>query len=195
MSIDIDVRKMVTIVEEVHHEFGPRAERPRVRAACAAVIKNPYAGRYEADIAPMMEALKPLGLSMSRKLIAVLGGDVATIEAYGKGAIVGENGELEHGALWHVPGGYGMRELLGGAKAIVPSSKKVAGMGGAIDIPIGHIDAAYVRSHFDAMEVSIPDAPRANEIVYVLVMTTGPRVHERVGGLRHDEISAGDGLR
>lgn len=195
MSIDIDVRKMVTIVEEIHHEFGPKAERPRVRAACAAVIRNPYAGRYEEDIQPMMEALKPLGLAMSKRLIEVLGGDVKAIEAYGKGAIVGENGELEHGALWHVPGGYGMRELLGGAKAIVPSSKKVAGMGGAIDIPIGHIDAAYVRSHFDAMEVSVPDAPRANEIVYVLVMTTGPRVHERVGGLRVEEISAGDGLR
>ncbi len=195
MSIDIDVRKMVTIVEEIHHEFGPKAERPRVRAACAAVIRNPYAGRFEEDIQPMMEALKPLGLAMSKRLIEVLGGDVKAIEAYGKGAIVGENGELEHGALWHVPGGYGMRELLGGAKAIVPSSKKVAGMGGAIDIPIGHIDAAYVRSHFDAMEVSVPDAPRANEIVYVLVMTTGPRVHERVGGLRVEEISAGDGLR
>jgi hypothetical protein len=195
MSIDIDVRKMVTIVEEIHHEFGPKGERPRVRAACAVVIRNPYAGRYEEDIQPMMEALKPLGLAMSKKLIAALGGDIKSIEAYGKGAIVGENGELEHGALWHVPGGYGMRELLGGTKAIVPSSKKVAGMGGAIDIPIGHIDAAYVRSHFDAMEVSVPDAPRANEIVYVLVMTTGPRVHERVGGLRVEEISAGDGLR
>lgn len=195
MSLEIDVRKMVTTVEEIHHEFGPRAERPRVRAACAAVIRNPYAGRYEPDIQPMMEALKPLGLAMSRKLVAALGGDVAAVEAYGKGAIVGENGELEHGALWHVPGGYGMRELLGGAKAIVPSSKKVGGMGAAIDIPIGHIDAAYVRSHFDAMEVSVPDAPRADEIVYVLCMTTGPRVHERVGGLRVEDISAGDGLR
>jgi len=195
MSLEIDVRKLVTIVEEIHHEFGPRAEQPRFRAACAAVIRNPYAGRFEPDIQPMMEALKPLGLAMSRKLVAALGGDVKAIEAYGKGAMVGEGGELEHGALWHVPGGYGMRELLGGAKAIVPSSKKVTGMGGAIDIPIGHIDAAYVRSHFDAMEVSIPDAPRANEIVFVLVMTTGPRVHERVGGLRVDQISAGDGLR
>ena len=195
MNPEIDVRKMVTIVEEIRHDNGPRPARPRMRAAVAAVIRNPYAGRYEADIQPMMEALKPLGLEMSQRLVAALGGDVKAIEAYGKGAIVGEAGELEHGALWHVPGGYGMRELLGGAKAIVPSAKKLAGIGSALDVPIGHIDAAYVRSHFDAMEVSVPDAPRAGEIVYILVMTTGPRVHERVGGLRHDEIKGEDGLR
>jgi hypothetical protein len=189
------VRKFVVCTEEILHEGGPKPERPRQRAAVAAVVRNPYAGRYEADILPMMEALKPLGLEMSRRLIDALGGQRAAIEAYGKGAIIGEAGEIEHGALWHVPGGYAMRELLGGAKAIVPSSKKVGGLGAAIDIPIHHINAAYVRSHFDAMEVRVPDAPRADEIVFVLAMTTGPRVHARVGGLTVAEIKVGDGQR
>lgn len=191
----VQVRKFVVVAEEILHEGGPRPERPRTRAAAAAIVKNPYAGKFAQDIMPMMDALKPLGLEMSRRLIEALGGDPKAIEAYGKGAIVGEAGELEHGALWHVPGGYAMRELLGGAKAIVPSAKKVAGMGATIDIPIHHINAAYVRSHFDAMEVRIPDAPRANEIVFVLAMTTGPRVHNRAGGLTVAEIKVGDGQR
>jgi hypothetical protein len=191
----VQVRKFVVVAEEILHEGGPKPERARTRAAAAAIVRNPYAGKYVADIMPMMEALKPLGLEMSRRLIGALGGDPKSIEAYGKGAIVGEAGELEHGALWHVPGGYAMRELLGGAKAIVPSAKKVAGMGATIDIPIHHVNAAYVRSHFDAMEVRIPDAPRANEIVFVLAMTTGPRVHNRAGGMTAAEIKVGDGQR
>ena len=195
MSVAIEVRKVVTTVEEIHHEFGPPPASPRRRGAIVVVIKNPYAGSYVKDITPMMEALKPLGLDLSQRLIAALGCKPDDIQAYGKGAIVGEGGELEHGALWHVPGGYGMREVLGGAKAIVPSSKKVGGMGARLDIPIGHIDAAYVRSHFDAMEIGLNDAPRRDEIVYGLVMTTGGRVHERVGGLRHEDIGGEDGLR
>jgi len=191
----VQVRKFVFTAEEILHEGGPRPEQPRRRAAAAAVVRNPYAGRHEADIMPMMEALKPLGLEMSRRLIEALGGDPKSIEAYGKGAIVGEAGELEHGALWHVPGGYAMRELLGGAKAIVPSAKKVAGMGAAIDIPIHHINAAYVRSHFDAMEVRVPDAPRANELVLIVVVTDGGRPHPRIGGLTKDEARKDDGLR
>jgi len=195
MSVAIEVRKIVTTVEEIRHEFGPPPASPRRRGAIMAVIKNPYAGGYVKDITPMMEALKPLGLELSHQLIAAMGCKPEDIQAYGKGAIVGEGGELEHGALWHVPGGYGMREVLGGAKAIVPSSKKVGGMGARLDIPIGHIDAAYVRSHFDAMEIGLHDAPRRDEIIYGLVMTTGGRVHERVGGLRHEDIGGEDGLR
>jgi hypothetical protein len=127
--------------------------------------------------------------------LEALGGDPKAIQGYGKGAIVGAAGELEHGALWHVPGGYAMREALGGAKAIVPSAKKVGAPGARLDVPITHIDASYVRSHFDAMEVGVPDAPRADEMVYALVMTTGSRVHARVGGLAHDQIKGEDGLR
>jgi hypothetical protein len=190
----IDVRKIVTIVEEIRHEGGPPAARPQRKGAICMVIHNPYAGRYHEDIMPMMEALKAPGLEMARRLIVALG-TADEIEAYGKGAIVGTAGELEHGALWHVPGGYAMRELLGNAKAIVPSSKKVGVAGTRIDIPIHHREAAYVRSHFDAMEVGVPDAPRPDEIVYILAMTTGPRVHARVGGLKASEIKVGDGQR
>jgi hypothetical protein len=160
-----------------------------------AVIRNPFAGAYVEDIAGFMDDLKPLGLQMARALVKALGGDPTTVEGYGKGAIIGQAGELEHGALWHVPGGYAMREILGDAKAIVPSTKKVGGPGTRLDVPVTHINASYVRSHFDAMEVGVPDAPRADEMVLALVMTTGPRVHARVGGLKASEIKGEDGLR
>jgi hypothetical protein len=190
----IDVRKITLTIEEISHEGGPRAKKPRLRGSIAAVIANPYAGKYVDDIMPMMDALKPLGYELAERLIAALGG-AKKIEAYGKGAVVGAGGELEHGALWHVPGGYGMRELLGEAKAIVPSAKKVGTLGTALDIPIHHRNAAYVRSHFDAMEVRVPDAPRDHEIVFILAMTTGPRVHARVGGLEAGKIVGQDGQR
>jgi len=191
----IEIRRICTITEEIRRETGPAPGRIHHRAAVLAVLTNPYAGRYEPDILPMMEALKEPGLEMARRCLDALGGDAKAVAGYGKGAIVGEAGELEHGALWHVPGGYAMRELLGDAKAIVPSSKKVGGPGTRLDVPITHVNASYVRSHFDAMEVGVPGHPRADELVYVLVMTTGARIHERVGGLKPEEISVGDGLR
>jgi hypothetical protein len=191
----IEVRKYVTTIEEVFHEGGPPVARPWRLGAIAAVVKNPFAGRYVAEIQHWMDDLKPLGLSMSRRLVAALGGATAAIEGFGKGAIVGEGGELEHGALWHAPGGYAMREVLGNAKAIVPSTKKVGGPGSRLDVPVTHINASYVRSHFAAMEIGVPDAPRADEIVFILVMTTGARVHDRAGGLKASEIKGQDGLR
>jgi hypothetical protein len=192
---EIILRKRQLTVEEIIHEGGPPAAVPLRRAALLAVIVNPFAGRYVPEIAGFMEDLKPLGLAMAEALIAALGGDPKVVQGYGKGAIVGAAGEIEHGALWHVPGGYAMREVLGGAKAIVPSTKKVGGPGTRLDVPVTHVDASYVRSHFDAVEVGIADAPRADEIVLALVMTTGPRVHERVGGLKASEIKGEDGLR
>lgn len=189
------VRKKAIIVEEIFHEGGPRANVPLKRAAALAVIKNPFAGRYVEDIAFFMEDLKPLGIEMTGDLIKALGGDPAVVEGYGKGAIVGVNGEIEHGALWHVPGGYSMRELLPASNAIVPSTKKVGGPGTRLDVPVTHCNASYVRSHFDAMEVGLNDAPKADEIMLALVMTTGPRVHARVGGLQASEIKGEDGLR
>jgi hypothetical protein len=192
---DVKVRKFLVSVEEIHHEGGPVAEVPPRRGAVLAVIENPYAGAWHENILPFMEDLKPLGLAMAQKLLAALGGDPKSIEGYGKGAIVGEAGELEHAALWHAPGGYSMREVLGGAKAIVPSTKKVGGPGTRLDVPVTHTDASYVRSHFDAIEVGITDAPRANEMVVALVMTTGPRVHARAGGLAVADIKGEDGLR
>ena len=191
---EFELRKTIVTVEEIRHDLGPAPAEPRLRAACLAVVANPFAGRFHENLQPAMEDLKPLGLEMSRRLIAALGGP-GGIDGYGKGTIVGEAGELEHGALWHVPGGYAMRELLGESRAIVPSSTKVAGPGATLDVPLGHINAAYVRSHFDAIEVRVPDAPRAGEIVFVLAMAKGPRIHARMGGLAASEIKAHDGLR
>jgi len=168
---------------------------PLRRAVICTAIENPFAGRYEPDIMPFIEDLNPLGKFMAEKLVAALGGDPSAVEGYGKGVIIGTDGELEHGALWHPAGGYAMREVLGGAKAIVPSAKKVGAAGTRIDIPITHKDASYVRSHFDAIETGIPDAPRPREMVVILAMTTGPRVHSRAGGLKASEIKGEDGLR
>ena len=192
---EVRVRKFVIAVEEIFHEGGPAAPVPPRRAAALAIITNPFSGSYVADIAGFMDDLKPLGLEMAEALVAALGGNSHVVEGYGKGAIVGAAGELEHGALWHVPGGYAMREILGGAKAIVASSKKIGGPGARLDIPVTHINASYVRSHFDSMEVGMADGPRADEILLALVMTTGPRVHARVGGLKASEIKGEDGLR
>ncbi|OYW52460.1 MAG: hypothetical protein B7Y84_15810 [Azorhizobium sp. 32-67-21] len=192
---EIKIRKRLVILEDIFHEGGPAAATPRKRGAILTVIENPFAGRYVEDIAGFMDDLTPLGVAMAGELLAALGGDAAAIDGYGKGAIVGAAGEIEHGALWHVPGGYAMREILGDAKAIVPSTKKVGGPGTRLDVPITHTNASYVRSHFDAMEVGVPDGPKANEIALVLVMTCGARVHARVGGLAADKIKGEDGLR
>lgn len=192
---EVRIRKIATAIEEIHHEGGPPVASPLLRGAAMAVIENPFAGRFVQDIQPFMEDLKPLGLDLAKRLLALLGGDPARIECYGKGSLVGAGGELEHGALWHAPGGYAMREVLGGAKAIVPSSKKVGGVGARLDVPVTHVNASYVRSHFDSMEVGMNDAPRANEMLVVLVMTTGPRVHNRAGGIAAADIIGEDGLR
>ncbi len=191
---EVRIRKQCVVVEEIFHEGGPAASEPLLRAAALAVIDNPYAGRYEPVIEGFMDDLKPLGLALASRLVQALGG-ADNVQGYGKGAIVGGAGEIEHGALWHVPGGYAMRELLGDAKAIVPSSKKVGAPGTRLDIPITHINACYVRSHFDAIEIGINDSPKANEMVLALVMTSGARVHQRVGGLQAADIRGEDGLR
>jgi hypothetical protein len=192
---EFPIRKIAVLTEEILHEGGPAPATPRRRAAALALVKNPYAGGYVAELQPGMEALKPLGLMLTDRLIAALGGDIAAIDGYGKGAIVGTEGEIEHGALWHVPGGYAMRERLGNAKAIVPSAMKVGAFGAALDVPLGHTNAAYVRSHFDAMTVSMPDGPRPDEILFCLAMARGPRVHNRMGGLAAADVKGEDGLR
>jgi len=189
------VRKIAVFTEEVRHDGGPVLDKPLMRGWVACVIENPFAGRYEPDVQSFMDQLKPIGLECSTKLLTALGGDKGAIEAYGKGSLVGADGELEHGALWHVPGGYAMRELLGQAFAIVPSMTKVGTLGTLLDIPIHHKDAAYVRSHFDGITASVPDAPRANELMFALAMTTGGRPHARMGGLTKAEISKWDGQR
>jgi len=190
---DLSLRKMLSVVEEIFHEGGPVADTPLRRAAAIAVIHNPFAGRYEPEIQGFMDDLRPLGLQMAQTLMTLLGGP-DKVEGYGKGALIGAAGELEHGALWHAPGGYAMREAIGGTRAIVPSAKKVGGVGARLDVPITHINAAYVRSHFDSMEVGCNDAPHAGEMALALVMTTGPRIHSRSGGLEAADIIGKDGL-
>lgn len=192
---DVKVRKTITGVEDVFHEGGPVAEIPYRRGFIVKVIENPFAGRYVEDIQPFMEDLKPLGKQMAGDLIAAMGVEPSGIEGYGKGAIIGEAGEIEHGALWHAPGGYSMREHVPNSTAIVPSTKKVGGPGARLDVPVTHVAASYVRSHFDAIEVGVEDAPRADEMAVVLVMTTGARVHNRAGGLPASDIKGEDGLR
>ena len=191
---ELEIRKIALNVEEIYHEGGPVAETPLLRGACFAVISNPFAGRYVPEIQGFMDDLRPLGIDLASRLAVALGG-ADKIEGYGKGALVGAAGELEHGALWHAPGGYAMREVIGGAKAIVPSAKKVGGPGTRLDVPITHVNASYVRSHFDSMEVGLNDAPRADELLFALVMTTGPRIHARSGGLEAWGIKGVDGLR
>ncbi|MGB3502757.1 MAG: amino acid synthesis family protein [Mesorhizobium sp.] len=191
---DFPIRKISILTEEIVHDGGSIAQTPRLRGAAMALVKNPFAGRFEAELQPAMDDLKPLGAMLTERLIAALGGPEG-IDGYGKGAIVGTAGEIEHGALWHVPGGYAMRERLPATKAIVPSAMKVGGFGASLDVPLGHANAAYVRSHFDAMTVTMADGPRPDEIVFVLVMARGGRIHSRMGGLEAWQVKGEDGLR
>ncbi len=191
---DFTLRKTMLFVEEIHHDGGPVPPLPRRRAAIVALVRNPFAGGYTEDLQSAMDDLKPLGLVLTDRLIEAMSG-IDGIDGYGKAAMAGEKGELEHTALWHVPGGYAMRERLGEAKAIVPSSMKQGGAGTRIDIPLGHINAAYVRSHFDGMEVGVPDGPQADELLFALAMSRGARVHNRMGGLAVEDVTGEDGLR
>lgn len=192
--MEIRVRKIVHGVEECWHDGGPQRATPVVKGWIAAAVSNPYAGAFTETLDPSIEALKTLGVDLSRRLSALLGG-AAAVDAYGKGAIVGSAGEIEHSALWHVPGGYAMRDVLGKALAIVPSTVKMGGFGTTLDVPLHHKDACYVRSHFDAVTMSMTDGPRPDEIVFVLAMARGGRPHARMGGLTVDQIAKWDGQR
>jgi hypothetical protein len=189
----IEIRKRSLTVETIFHEGGPVGATPLKLAAACAVIRNPYAGRYEPDLLPFMAELRSLGTLLAQELVETLGKD--KVEVYSKAAIVGVNGELEHAAVWHEAGGWAMRAVLGEPKAIVPASKAVAATGYRLMVPLHYIHAAYVRSHYNSMEVGIQDAPRPNEILFALVMGTGGRIHERLGGLTKDKVSVGDGQR
>ena len=190
-----EVRKIAVTVEETWHDGGPRVLSPVRIGVAAAVVKNPDAGRYVEDILPLMPDLKELGLELSHRLLDALGGDPQVIEAYGKGAIVGTSGDIEYGALWHEAGGWSMRTVLNEPKAIVPSNMMIGIVGTRLQVPLGHIHAAYVRSHFVGTDLGFHDAPRPDEIVYGLAMSTGGRVHARAGGLQVAQISAHDGLQ
>ncbi|MFZ3214783.1 MAG: amino acid synthesis family protein [Candidatus Acidiferrales bacterium] len=190
------IRKIITFVEETHSEMD-RAILPATRrAAAVAVIENPFAGKYVEDLSALMSIGEELGELLAGRAVAALGIPGSNVESYGKAAAVGENGELEHAAaILHPKLGTPVRKALGKGAALIPSSKKRGGMGVVLDIPLGHKDAAFVRSHFDGMEVRIPDAPRANEIVVAVAVTDSGRPLARVGGLSKDQIKGEDGLR
>ncbi len=189
----IEIRKRSLTIETLYHEGGPPPAVPLKLAAACAVIRNPYAGRYEPDLMPFMAELRSLGTLLAQELVDTLGRE--NVEVYSKAAIVGVNGELEHAAVWHEAGGWAMRAVLGEPKAIVPSSKAVASAGYRLMVPLHYIHAAYVRSHYNSMEIGMQDAPRPNEILFALVMGTGGRVHSRLGGLTKDKVSVNDGQR
>ena len=190
------IRKIVTIVEETRTEMGRAVDPPTRRAAAIAVIENPFAGRYVDDLTELVDVGEELGQILTERAVAALGIDGPQAQSYGKAAAVGEDGELEHAAaILHPKLGAPARKVLGKGAALIPSSKKRGGPGVPFDIPLGHKDAAFVRSHFDGMEVRIADAPRADEIVVAVAVTDSGRPLPRVGGLKADEIKGEDGLR
>ena len=190
------IRKMMTVTDEIHREMGREINPPTRRAAAIAVIENPFAGRYVEDLSDLMEIGVELGGLLGERAVAALGITPAQAESYGKAAMVGENGELEHcAAILHPKLGAPLRKAVEKGAALVPSSKKRGGPGQTLDIPLGHKDAAYVRSHFDGMEVWISDAPRANEILVALAVTDSGRPLPRVGGLEAKDAKGEDGLR
>ncbi len=190
------IRKLVVVVDEVHRENGQVVSPPTRRALAMAVIENPYAGRFVENLDALIEIGEELGGLLGDRCVQALGITPAQAQSYGKAAIVGEAGEIEHAAaILHPKLGAPLRRAVEQGAALVPSSKKLGGMGTAIDVPLGHKDAAYVRSHFDAMEARVPDAPRANEIVVAVVVTDSGRPLARIGGLQANEIEGKDGQR
>jgi len=191
-----DVRKLVLIVDETRKEMGREIKPPTRRAVAIAVIANPHAGRYSEKLDDLMEIGEELGGTLGRACVEALGIKPGQAESYGKAAIVGEAGELEHAAaILHPRLGAPLRKAVEKGAALVPSAKKMGGPGTPIDVPLGHKDAAFVRSHFDAIEARVADAPRANEIVVAVAVTDSGRPLARVGGLQKNEIKGEDGLR
>jgi hypothetical protein len=190
------IRKVLTVIDEIHREMGRAVSPPTRRAVALAVIDNPFAGKYQEDLSGLMTIGEELGGFLTEKCVKALGIEGGKAESFGKAAIVGENGELEHAAaILHPKMGTPVRKVLTRGPALIPSAKKMGGPGTPIDVPLGHKDAAFVRSHFDAIEVRVPDAPRANEIVVAIAITDSGRPLPRVGGLQKHEIKGEDGLR
>ena len=194
--MSLEIRKTSVIVEETRNELGRPVTPPTRKAAAIAVIRNPFAGRYTEDLDQLIEIGAELGGMLGEMCVNALGIRPDEAESFGKAAIVGENGEWEHAAaILHPKLGAPLRKAVEKGAALVPSVKKLGGPGSAIDIPLGHKDAAYVRSHFDGMEVRLCDAPRADEILVAIAVTDSGRPFPRVGGLTTDEVKGEDGLR
>jgi hypothetical protein len=192
----MEIRKLVTILEETNSEMGKNLSKPVKKAAAIAIIKNPFAGKYQEDLSELIDDGETLGDTLGNRAREALGISKDECEGYGKGAIIGMSGELEHGhAIMHPKLGAPFREALGGGKAIIPSAAKMGGPGTELDIPTHYKDAAFVRSHFDAMPISVQDAPREDEILVALVVTSSGRPLPRIGGLKKEEAKKEDGLR
>lgn len=190
------IRKIAVTVEETHREMGREIVPPTRKAVAVAVIENPFAGAWAEDLTPLMDIGAELGALLGRRCVEALGIAPGQAQSYGKAAMVGENGELEHAAaILHPKLGAPLRKAVEKGAALVPSSKKMGSPGQVLDVPLGHKDAAYVRSHFDAIEVRLNDAPRAGEIMVAVAVTDSGRPLARVGGLRHEEAEGKDGLR
>lgn len=196
MSDNPEIRKIYSIMEETHAEGQKTLDKPTCKAAAAVVFKNPFAGKYQEDLSILIDWGETLGEVITQKAVVALGVKPEDVQSYGKAAIVGDDGELEHcAALMHPKLGAPMRVSVGGGKAIIPSAKKRGCSGTAIDVPLHYKNAAFVRSHFDAMEVRIPDAPKADELVLIVAVTNSGRPLARVGGLRIEEVKGEDGLK
>lgn len=186
-----EIRKTVVNVETIYHDGGPRADKPLRIVVAAAVVANPFAGQYVEDLMPFMNNLKPLSIQLTNMGLEALGAQPADIQVFGKGAIVGVDGELEHAAMWHAPGGGGMKDVLG-TPGWVAGGKMVGALGARLQIPMVYIRSQWVRSHYNTVEIGIYDAPRPKELVFALAMGTGPRVHARLGGLTTEQAEAGN---
>jgi hypothetical protein len=186
------IRKSVLNIETIHHDGGPPAATPLRIAIAAVVMENPFAGRYEANLMPFMESLKPLAIELTRSMLGALGVDRTAIEIFGKGSMVGTDGELEHAAMWHAPGGAGVKEVLG-AKGFVSAGKMVATLGSRLQMPLVYVNSPWVRSHYNTTELCIHDAPKPRELVFALAIGTGSRIHARLQGVTRQEVEAGKG--
>jgi len=186
------IRKSVLYVETIHHDGGTPPEKPLRIAVAGVVMDNPFAGRYEADLMPFMNSLRPLSVDLSHRLLEALGAAKEDAQIFGKGSMVGTDGELEHAAMWHAPGGGGMKEVLG-AKGFVSAGKMVATLGSRLQIPLVYVNSPWVRSHYNTTELCIHDAPRPRELVFALAMGTGGRIHARLQGLTREQAESGQG--
>lgn len=186
------VRKTVLSIETLHHDGGTPLDVPLRKAVCAAVVANPYAGVHQQDLLPWMEALRPLAIDLTRQLLAALAVAPEAIQGFGKGALVGVDGEHEHAALWHAPGGAGLKSVLN-ARGFVTAGQGMGAVGASLHIPLVYKNSPWVRSHYDAIDLCIADAPRPREVLFALAVSTGPRVHQRLGGLTAAQAEAGQG--
>ena len=186
------IRKSFLCQETIHHDGGTPVDPPLQIAVAAVVMDNPFAGRHEVDLMPFMNSLKPLAVTLSNRLLEALGTARGDIQVFGKGSMVGTDGELEHAAMWHAPGGAGIKEVLG-AKGFVSAGKMIATLGSRLQIPLIYVNSPWVRSHYNTTELCIHDAPKPRELVFALAMGTGSRVHARLQGLTREQAEAGQG--